>query len=112
MEKTPQRCRQLAIKVGPWCGKAVAGLLSDQVQDRLSSVHSLLRLKEKVGKDRLEAACKRAVHYGDPRYIRVKTILAVGMENKPLDEEREAIQQHESYRYVRASSSYFPQEVS
>jgi transposase len=112
LEKTPERCRQLAIKIGPWCGKAVAELLSDRVQDRLPSVHSLLRLKEKVGKDRLEAACKRAVHYGDPRYIRVKTILAVGMENKPLDQERTIPQQHESYRYARASSSYFPQEVS
>ncbi len=74
-------------------------------------MHSLLRLKEKVGKERLEAACKRAVHYGDPRYIRVKTILAVGMENEPVDEERATSKQEESYRYARSSSSYFPQEV-
>jgi len=111
MEKTPQRCRELADAVGPWCGKAVAALLSDRVQDRLPSVHSLLRLKEKVGEERLEAACQRAVHYGDPRYIRVKTILAVGMENQPLDEETTTSQQQGSYRYARSSSSYFPQEV-
>ena len=109
LEKTPQRCRELASKVGPWCGKAVAQLLSDRVQDRLPSVHSLLRLKEKVGEERLEAACKRAVHYGDPRYIRVKTILSAGLENEPVDEEKTAIQQEESYRYARSSSSYFPQ---
>jgi len=70
-----------------------------------------LRLKEKVGKERLEAACKRAVYYGDPRYIRVKTILAVGMENEPLDEETTTSQHQENYRYARPSSSYFRQEV-
>jgi len=111
MEKTPQKCRQLADAVGPWCGKAVAALLSDRVQDRLPSVHSLLRLKEKVGQERLEAACQRALHYGDPRYIRVKTILAVGMENQPLDEQTTTSQQEGSYRYARSSCSYFPQEV-
>ena len=111
LEKTPQRCRELAGAVGPWCGKAVAELLSDRVQDRLSSVHSLLHLKEKVGTERLEAACQRAVHYGDPRYIRVKTILSAGLENEPVDEEKTAIQQQESYRYARSSSSYFRQEV-
>lgn len=111
LEKTPKRCRELADAVGPWCGKAVAELLSDRVQDRLPSVHSLLRLKEKVGKERLEAACKRAVHYGDPRYIRVKTILSAGLENYPLDEETTTSQQERSYRYARSSSSYFPQGV-
>jgi len=111
LEKTPQRCRELAGEVGPWCGKAVAQLLSDRVQDRLPSVHSLLRLKEKVGKERLEAACQRAVHYGDPRYIRVKTILSAGLENDAVDEEETITEQRESYRYARSSSSYFPQGV-
>jgi len=64
-----------------------------------------------VGQERLEAACQRAVYYGDPRYIRVKTILAVGMENEPLDEQTTTSQQQESYRYARSSCSYFPQEV-
>lgn len=111
MEKTPEKCRELAVAVGPWCGKAVAQLLSDRVQDRLPSVHSLLRLDEKVGKERLEAACERAVHYGDPRYIRVKGILSAGLENEPVDEEETSRQQEESYRYARSCASYFPQEV-
>jgi len=74
-------------------------------------VHSLLRLDEKVGKERLEAACERAVHYGDPRYIRVKGILSAGLENEPVDEEETSRQQEESYRYARSCASYFPQEV-
>ena len=111
LEKTPQRCRELAVAVGPWCGKAVAQLLSDRVQDRLPSVHSLLRLKEKVGQERLEAACERAVHYGDPRYVRVKRIINAGLENEPLDEQTTTTEQQESYRYTRPAASYFRQEV-
>lgn len=108
LEKTPQRCRELADAVGPWCGKAVAQLLSDRVQDRLPSVHSLLHLKEVVGTERLEAACERALHYGDPRYVRVKRILSAGLENEPLDEDTTATQQQKSYRYARPAASYFP----
>lgn len=108
MEKTPEKCRKLADTVGPWCGKAVAQLLGDRGQDRLPSVHSLLRLKEKVGKERLEAACQRAVHYGDPRYIRVKTILNAGLEKEPLDEKTTARGDHRNYRYARPAASYFP----
>ena len=111
MEKTPTKCRELAAKVGPWCGEAVAQLLGDRVQDHLASIHSLLHLKEKVGRKRLEAACQRAVHYGDPRYIRVKTILNAGLESEPLDEQTTATEQQESYRYARPAASYFPQEV-
>ena len=85
-------------------------LLGDRVQEHLASIHSLLHLKEKVGRKRLEAACQRAVHYGDPRYIRVKTILNAGLEKEPLDEQTTTEQQG-SYRYARSLSSYFPQEV-
>jgi hypothetical protein len=35
----------------------------------------LLRLGEKYGTQRLEAACQRALDYGDPAYKTVKNIL-------------------------------------
>jgi len=111
MEKTGQRCCELAGKVGPWCENAVSELLSDRVQDRLPSVHSLLRLEEKVGRERLEAACRRALHYGDPRYIRVKTILDAGLEHEPVEEGCKIIPSDQSYRYARSAGSFFPQEV-
>lgn len=111
MEKTPQRCRELAGKVGPWCEKAVCELLSDRVQDRLASVHSLLRLEAKVGQERLEAACRRALHYGNPRYIRVKTVLDAGLEHEPVKEDVRIITSDQSYRYTRSAASFFPQEV-
>ena len=111
MEKTPQVCHQLALRVGPWCGKAVSELLADRVQDRLPSVHSLLRLKENVGNKRLEAACKRALHYGDPRYIRVKTILTAGLEDELSEEEMGITVSDQRYRYARSAASFFYQEL-
>lgn len=111
LEKTPQKCRQLAEQIGRWCHLAVDELLSDRVCDRLPSVHSLLRLKNTVGAKRLEAACRRAVRYGDPRYIRVKTILEAGLEYEPLCEQNRITISRQSYRYNRDASSFFETEV-
>ena len=82
-------------------------LLSNRVSDRLPSVHSILRLEEKVGKERLDAACKRALHYGDPRYVRVKTILDAGLESLPLDNGDRVTAGSGDYLYARPAESFF-----
>jgi transposase len=106
LEKTPQKCRELACGIGEWCGCAVEELLSDRVSDRLPSVHSLLGLAERVGNERLNAACRRALHYGDPRYVRVKGILDAGLEELPLEDNR-IIPDRGEYTYARSSASFF-----
>jgi hypothetical protein len=62
----------------------VEELLSERPLDRLRSVQAVLRLVEQVGKTRLEAACARARHYGDPRYRRIKEILNAALDQQPL----------------------------
>ncbi len=84
LERTPEVCRDRAARVGPSCQAAVDALLAERPLDQLRAVQKLVGLEEKVGRERLEAACLRALHYGDPRYTRVKSILAAGMENDPL----------------------------
>jgi hypothetical protein len=59
-------------------------LLTDRWQDRLRSVQAILRLAESVGRERLEAACRRALFYGDPRYRRIKDILNAALDREPL----------------------------
>ncbi len=44
----------------------------------------MLKLRHKFGDERLEAACERALHFGDPAYKTVKRILTQGLENEPL----------------------------
>jgi hypothetical protein len=49
------------------------------------SVHGVLRLGEKHGSAKLERACARAIHYGDPSYVRVKKILEAGLDREEID---------------------------
>jgi len=49
-------------------------------------VQAILRLTESVGKSRLEAACKRALYFGDARYRRIKDILNAALDQQPVPE--------------------------
>lgn len=101
MENPPERCRERALQVGTFCDRVVDTLLNDRVQDRLRSVQSLLRLQEKVGRDRLEKACQRALHYGDPSYRRVKKILDAHLDEQPLEGDKIQTKDFPSYRFAR-----------
>ena len=108
LENTPERCLERADGVGEACRELVAALLSDHVLDRLGGVQGLLRLGEKHGNDRLEAACRRALHFGDGTYRRVKTILAAGLDTAPLEEHGAArVALTGECRYARPAASFF-----
>jgi transposase len=79
------QCSYLASLVGPRCRELVDGLLSERPLDKLRSVHGVLRLGEKYGTARLERACARAIHYGDPSYVRVKKILEAGLDREAIN---------------------------
>jgi len=113
LENGPQRCCERAQGVGRSCTEVVGLLLSDRVHDRLRSVQSLLRLADHVGKARLESACRRALHYGDPSYRRIKTILNTGLDREPLETNRARVEAlAPAYQYARDASSFFEQEVA
>jgi transposase len=84
LEQTPHYCRELARRIGPATFTAVDTLLGERPLDRLRAVQAILRLSESVGKRRLEAACARAVHFGDVRYRRIKDILNAALDQQPL----------------------------
>ena len=84
LERTPAWCRELARAIGPETLAVVEALLGERPLDRLRSVQGLLRLTEQVGRSRLEAACARARHFGDPSYRRIKEILNAALEQQPL----------------------------
>jgi transposase len=91
LERTPARCLQLAEGIGPAASQVVKDLLGDQPLYRLRSVQAILRLQDKVGAERLEAACARALHFGDPAYRRIKGILNAGLDRAPLPESTQPI---------------------
>jgi hypothetical protein len=59
-------------------------LLADAVLDRLPRVIRVLKLHQRVGPSRLEAACARALHFGDLTYRTLTRILDGGLEAQAL----------------------------
>ena len=79
-----QWCLATAEQIGPACYALVHALFGDKVLIKMRSVQGVLRLKQKYGAIRLEAACSRANHYGTPHYTAVKTILQKGLDQLTL----------------------------
>jgi transposase len=85
--RDPQWCLQQSEKVGPSCHRLIRSLFADRVLDNLRAAQGIIRLRDKYGSARLEAACQRALSYNNPRYGTVKTILAKGLEQHPSAEQ-------------------------
>lgn len=77
-------CREEATGIGPATLEVVSLLLDDPVIDRLATVGRLLRLRQRFGNDRLEAACRRALHFQDPSYPTIKRILSEDLDQDDL----------------------------
>lgn len=79
--RTPAWCQAQAGTVGPACATLVGELLAVSALFRLRQAQGVLRLGQRHGDGRLEAACARALEAGDPSYRTVKGILAAGTEH-------------------------------
>jgi hypothetical protein len=76
----------VAARLGKASSQVVDTLLGDRPLYRLRSVQAILRLEETVGAERLEAACARALYFGDPSYRRIKATLNAALDRDPLPE--------------------------
>jgi hypothetical protein len=81
--RTPTWCRTRAADIGPHCVAVIAELLAVNALFRLRAAQGVLRLADKYGPERLEAACGKAFSVGDPTYRTVKGILVAGAEAEP-----------------------------
>ncbi len=115
LERTPAVCRTLAGRIGPATTQVVEHLLAERPLDRLRSVQAILRLEESVGPERLEAACRRAWYYGDPRYRRIKDVLNAALDREPLPAApgpaHAAPLQGHAYAFARQAAEFFPTEA-
>lgn len=82
---TRETCRLQAAEIGPATAEVVNALLAHRPEDRLRTAARLLRLAERFGPERLERACRRALHFGDPAYRTIKNTLEGGLEGEGLD---------------------------
>ncbi len=85
--RTPQWCIKQAGDLGEDVKSLVEGLLELHALYRLRQAQGVVRLAEKYGNVRLNAACRRASEIGDPEYRTVKGILVAGTENDGREEQ-------------------------
>ncbi len=72
-------CRAAAEGIGPGTVQVVSAYLDEGVVDRLPTVRRLLKLRQTYGDAALEAACQRALRFGDGDYRTIKRILKEGL---------------------------------
>jgi transposase len=104
--RTPDFCRQQAVRLGPGTRQVVETLLADRPLDRLRSAQAILRLEDTVGPQRLEAACTRAAYFGDVRYRRIKDILNAALDCEPLPETTTSTP-NRSFAFARSATEFF-----
>ena len=79
--RTPVWCRKRAAELGTSVEAVVADLLGNPALHRLRSAQGVIRLADRYGADRLDAACAKVLAAGDPTYKTVKGILVAGVES-------------------------------
>lgn len=73
-------CLKQAESIGVHCLGLTNILVSSRIQDNRRSAQGIIHLKGKYGKERLEAACQRALAFDSPFHRTVKAILEKGLE--------------------------------
>lgn len=93
-EWTPERLIRWAAETGKATGDLVAAILSKQQhpQQGFRSALGVISLAKQFGKDRVEAACRRALAIGAASFKSVKSILETGLDKKPLPEQKASSQ--------------------
>lgn len=107
LEWTPPRLIRWAAKTGPSTAELVEKILRRRLhpQQGFRSCLGLLRLGERFGAERLEAACRRALAIQGLSYRSVKSILDHGLDRQPLPEPAAAAAPIQ-HRNVRGAAYY------
>jgi len=89
LEWTPSRMVEWAQTIGPDCAKLVSQLLEGRPhpEQGFRSCLGIIRLGKAVGNTRMEAACRRALHFQTCSYVSIKSILERRLEAQTLEPE-------------------------
>ena len=86
LEWTPSRLIDWGKTIGPYTGQAVQALLEGKPHPKQGyrSCLGLRRLARDYGRERMEAACRRALHLHRVSYKSVQSILKTRLDQQPL----------------------------
>src|SRR5207302_9913330 len=89
LQWTPSRIVQWAAQTGPCCARVVEEILASRPhpEQGFRSCLGIIRLGKGAGQSRLEAACRRALHFKTCSYSSIKSILEKHLEHLPLEQE-------------------------
>jgi transposase len=106
LEWSPERLTNWAQKTGPHTAQLVQVLLGSRQhpEQAYRSCLGLLRLGERFGQDRLEAACRRALPAGIHSYKGVKNILDAKLDQVEIDEPAAVVP--DSHENIRGQTYY------
>lgn len=82
LTRTRESVLETAEQIGLDTTRIVQTLLDHPILDRLHTAGLLVQLAKKYSPERVEAACRKALEYGDPSYKTVKGILQKGLEKQ------------------------------
>jgi transposase len=105
---SPERLTRWARSFGTHTEQFVTALLASRTypEHAYRSCLGLLRLGKRTDEGRLEAACRRALHFGIPSYQGVKNILANRLDEQPLEEEIQLTLPLSAHANVRGKTYY------
>lgn len=108
LEQDPSDLLGRAAQVGPFTAAFAERLLTCQAVPVTGwrSARGLLRLAESYSPERLEQACRRALHFGARSYRPVKQMLAHGLDQRPLPGEAPADAEPLEHENVRGPDYY------
>ena len=91
-----------AQRLGPSVALVAGEIFADQAVDGMRPVRALIRLADKYTALRLEAACRRALHFATPSYRSVKNILVHELDRLPEQQPVEPSNGQLQFRFARA----------
>jgi transposase len=103
LEWTPSRLIRWGQKAGPSTGKVIEEVLESRPhpEQGYRSCLGFIRLGERHGPDRLEAACRRALLFKTTSYRSIKSILEARLDQQPLpdpDHQKPDLPPHDNVR--------------
>ena len=89
LEWNPGRIIDWARTIGPDCAKLVETILEERPHPEMGfrSCMGIIRLGKGVGSQRMEGACRRALHFHTCSYGSIKSILEKQLDGQPLEQE-------------------------
>jgi transposase len=107
-EWSPSRIVSWAERTGPATAKLVGAVMAARPhpEQGFRSCLGIIRLGNRYGPERLEAACTRALAVRAHSYRSVESILKNGLDRKPLPPERPAHLSHPSHPNLRGPGYY------